>query len=97
MRSKKLVTQLFELGLGISYNRVLQLENHLATPVGQDMEKKSVVCLAQLCKGLFSLGTPDNLDHNPSSTTAKGEYHGTGMSLYFSPLHVQIWGMFRME
>ena len=83
--SKKLVTQLFQLGLSISYDRVLQIENQLATAVCEDVEKKGVVCHAQLRKGLFTLGALDNLDHNPLSTTAKGAYHGTGMSL-FQPL-----------
>jgi len=27
----------------------------------------------------------DNLDHNPSSTTAEGSFHGTGISLMQSP------------
>ena len=49
------------------------------------MEKKGVVCPAQLCKGLFTLGALDNLDHNPSSNTAKGPHHRTGMSLFQSP------------
>ena len=84
-RSKKLITQLYELGLSISYDRVLQLENQLATAVCQDMDNKGVVCPAQLHKGLFTSGALDNLDHNLSSTTAKGAYHGTGMSLFQSP------------
>ncbi len=84
-RSKKLITQLYELGVSISYDRILQLENQLATAVCQDMEKKGVVCPAQLRKGLFTLGALDNLDHNLSSTTAKSAYHGTGMSLFQSP------------
>ena len=86
-RSKKLVTQLFNLGLSISYDRVMQLENQLATAVCQDMVEKGVVCPNQLRKGLFTLGALDNLDHNPSSTTAKGAYHGTGMSLFQAPTH----------
>lgn len=33
------------------------------------------------------MGALDNLDHNPSSTTAKGAYHDTGMSLVQAPTH----------
>jgi hypothetical protein len=84
-RSKKLITQLYELGLSISYDRILQIENQLATAVCRDMEKKGVVCPTQLRKGLFTASALDNLDHNPSSATAKGAYHGTGMSLFQSP------------
>ena len=32
--------------------------------------------------GLFSTAAVDNIDHNPSSTTAKDSFHGTGISLF---------------
>ena len=35
--------------------------------------------------GLFTIGALDNLDHNPSSTTSKGSFHGTGISLFQFP------------
>ena len=77
-RSKKVITELYELGLSVSYNRVLQIEKQLAFAVCEDFRKKGVVCPAQLRKGLFTVAALDNLDHNPSSTTAKGSFHGTG-------------------
>lgn len=40
-----------------------------------------VVCPPQLNKGLFTVGALDNLDHNPSSTTAQSSFHGTGISI----------------
>ena len=40
---------------------------------------------AQLKKGLFTVGALDNLDHNPSSTTTVGSFHGTGISLFQFP------------
>ena len=39
----------------------------------------------QLRRGLFTAGALDNLDHNPSSTTAKDSFHGTGISLFQFP------------
>ena len=77
-RSKKLIMELHELGLSVSYKRVLQLENQIAVAVCEYFRKKSVVCPAQLRKGLFTVGAIDNLDHNPSSTTAKDSFHSTG-------------------
>ena len=79
-RSKKLITELHSLGLSISYDRNLQLENQLATAVYQDTGKNGIVCPTQLHKGLFTLGALDNLDHDSSSTTAKGSFHGTSIS-----------------
>ena len=38
----------------------------------------------QLRRGLFTAGALDNLDHNPSSTSAKDSFHGTGISLFSS-------------
>ncbi len=35
-----------------------------------------------MCHRLFTVGALDNLDHNPSSTTAKDAFHGTAMSLF---------------
>jgi len=80
-RSKKLIMELSELGLSVSYNRVLQLENQIAFSVCEDFKNKGVVCPSQLRKGLFTVGALDNLDHNPSSTTAKDSFHGTGTKL----------------
>lgn len=36
-------------------------------------------------KRLFTTGAYDNIDHNPSATTAKGSFHGTGISLFQHP------------
>ena len=84
-RSRKLVTQMHDLGLSVSYDRVLHLENHLATAVCEDMKRKGVVCPVQLRFQLFTVGALDNIDHNPSSTTATGSFHGTGISLFQFP------------
>ena len=46
---------------------------------------KSVVCPAQLRKGLFTSGALDNLDHNLTRTTATDSFHGTGISIFQSP------------
>ena len=46
---------------------------------------KEFVVPPQLRHGLFTVGALDNLDHNPSSTTAKGSFHGTGISLFQFP------------
>ena len=47
------------------------------------MEKRCCVSYLAPCGAIHLVGL-DNLDHNPSSTTAKSVYHGTGMSLFQS-------------
>ena len=84
-RSKKLITHMYELGLSVSYDRVVEVENQLATAVCENIANNGVVCPAQLRKGLFTVSALDNIDHNPSSTTAKGSFHGTGISLFQFP------------
>lgn len=52
-RTKKLITQLHDLGLSVSYDRVLQLENKRGTAVCRDFKDKGPVVLTQLRHGLF--------------------------------------------
>ena len=63
-------------------DRVLQVENQLATGVCQHIAENGPVCPSQLHHGPFTKGALDNLDHNPSSTTATDSFHGTGISLF---------------
>ena len=84
-RSKKFVNQLYELGLSVSYRRVDDIMNNLATSVCDHFKSVGVVCPLSLQSGLFTVGAIDNLDHNPSSTTAQGLFHGTGISLFQFP------------
>ena len=79
-RSKKLVAELSHLGLSVSYDRILQLENQIACSLCEHGNETGVVCPNQLHHGLFTVGALDNLDHNPSSITAKDSFHGTGIS-----------------
>ena len=44
-----------------------------------------MVCPLDLNCGLFTVGALDNIDYNPSSTTAQGSFHGTGISLFQFP------------
>ena len=80
-----MITQLYNLGLSVSYYRVLQLEDQLANVVCGDYRSKGAVVPAQLRSGLFTVGALDNLGHNPSSSTTKGSFHSTGISLFQFP------------
>ena len=84
-RSKKLLNSLHRLGISISYNRVIELENSLAGTMCARFEEEGVVCPSHLRKNLFTVGALDNIDHNLSSTTAQGSFHGTGISIFQFP------------
>ena len=84
-RSKTLVDNMAKLGISVSYDRVCQVENNLAVSVCQQSNADGIVCPSNLRKGIFTVGALDNIDHNPSSTTAEGSLHGTGISIMQFP------------
>ncbi|CAB4040991.1 Hypothetical predicted protein, partial [Paramuricea clavata] len=54
----------------------------IVASVSSRFEEEKVVCSPTLCKDLFTTGAVDNIDHNPSSTTAQDSFHGIGISLF---------------
>jgi len=84
-RSKKLITQLYQLGICVSYERIMEIEDWIATSVSERFEEDGFVAPAGLRKGIFSVGALDNIDHNPSSTTSQSSFHGTGISILQFP------------
>ena len=80
-RKRQIVDELFSRGLSVSYDRVMQLSTDLGNDAIQTYEKDGVVCPRSLCTGLFTTGNLDNIDHDPSSTSALSSFHGTAISL----------------
>ena len=84
-RSKKMLTYLHELGISVSYKRVLEVEDWLTNAVCEQYQEEGLVCPVQVLDGVFTAGTLDNLDHNPTSQTAEGSFHGTSISVFQFP------------
>ena len=84
-RKRKLVDRLFNLGLSISYDRVLRLSAEMGNSVCQRFHMEQVVCPPIMRGSVFTTAAVDNIDHNPSATTAKDSFHGTGISLIQHP------------
>ena len=84
-RSKTLVTKLFQMGISLSYYRIREIEDRLATSISERFKEDECVTPACLRKGIFSVGALDNIDHNPSSTTSASSFHGTGISIFQFP------------
>ena len=68
-RSKKIIQQLHQMGISVSYDSVMQIEEWLTTAVCERFEDDGVVAPTILRKGLFTVGALDNLDHSPTATT----------------------------
>lgn len=84
-RKKELIDKLSHLGLSVSYDRVLRISSDLANGVCKRFEDEGAVCPPNLRSNLFTTAAVDNIDHNPSSTTATDSFHGTGISLFQHP------------
>ena len=84
-RSQSLIDTLFSLGLCVSYKRVINLYEDIAEAVTQHFEKQGVMCPPSMRKNVFITAAVDNIDHNPTSSTAHRSFHGTGLSFFQHP------------
>ena len=55
-RCKKLIQQLFQLGISVSYDRVMELEEMIAKSSCELFKKENVVAPASLRNGVFTVG-----------------------------------------
>ena len=63
--------RMFTCGLSISYDCVLHLSAEMGNSgVCQLFQTEQVVCPSILKSNVFTTSAVDNIDHNPSSTTA---------------------------
>ena len=88
-RKKKLVQMLHEHGLSISYDRVLEISAQMGdAAVNKYVEDQ--ICPPGLRRGLFTTTAMDNIDNNPSATTATTSFHRTSISVFRHPTHKTI-------
>lgn len=88
-RRRKLIRQLIQMGISISYARVMELEEQIVSSVCKRFEEDGLVSPPCLQKGLFTVGAMDNLYHSPSSVTSMTSFHGAAISLFqFFPTEV---------
>ena len=66
-RKRELIDSLFDNGLSVSYDRVLQLSTDEANRAIEMYKNEDCVCPSTLRDNLFTTGNIDNIDHNPSS------------------------------
>ncbi len=84
-RKRQLIDMLHVNGLSISYDRVLEISAQLGEAVVAQYVEDGVICPPVLRKQLFTTGAVDNIDHNPSATTAQTSFHGTSLSIFQHP------------
>lgn len=84
-RKMGLIDKLCDLGISVSYNRVLEVSSGLGNSACQRFQEENLVCPPKLRFSLFTTGAVDNIDHNPSSNTSIGYLHGTTISVFQHP------------
>ena len=84
-RKKVLIDLLHDHGLTIPYDRVLEISAQLGDAAVGKYIDEGVVCPSILRKRLFTTAAMDNIDHNPTATTATTYFHGTSVSLFQYP------------
>ena len=72
-------------GMSISYIRILELSPQMENSACQQFHRELLVCSPKMRSNVFTTSAIDNIDQNPSSTTAKGSFHGTSISLLQHP------------
>ena len=81
-RRRKLIEKFHDLGISISYQRVMDLSVEMGNKVLNHYEEQNLVCPPLLKLNLFTASALDNIDHNPSFTTSGDSFHGTEISLF---------------
>ena len=85
IRKRQIIEMLHENGLSISYDRVLEISAQLGEAVVAQYVEDGVICPPALRKQLFTTAAVDNIDHNPTATTAQTSFHGTSVSIFQHP------------
>ena len=75
------MSTLYRLGLSVSYDYVLGLSADLGNTTISHFEIIETVCPPKLNIGVFTTAL-DNINHDPTATSAQGSFHGTGISIF---------------
>ena len=86
-RSRKLIDDLYHLGLSVPYDRVLNLTKMFYEELRQSYIIYNCFFPRILRKGIFSVWLKDNIDVNPKANFNKSSYHGTSSSMIQFPMN----------
>ena len=84
-RDRQLIDDLSKLGVCIGYHRVQTISAALGNAGIEEFMRCNVVFPLNMSPGIFTTSQLDNIDHDPSSTSALSSFHGTGISLLQHP------------
>ena len=76
---------LHDHGLSIPYDRVLEVSVEFGDADVSKFKAEGIVCPIILRNQLFTIAAMDNIDHNPTATTATTLFHRTIISVFQHP------------
>ena len=79
-RSGLLIDKFYDLGLCISYQRMLPLSTSLVNSMCDLFEEEGFACPPLLRSNVFTTYVVDNIDHNPCFRRASNSWHDTAIS-----------------
>ena len=80
-RSRTFIYHLFNLGIGISYDRVLSITKNIYESLRESFLTYNCFFPNVLKKGILTVLIKDNIDVNATSSFIQQHYHGTSMSI----------------
>lgn len=81
-RCRKATDEMHKFGVSVSSDRIMEVTSDLCNLVAARAKEEGILCPISLQEGRFTIGAYDNIDHNPSSRTSKGSFHGTSISIF---------------
>ena len=84
-RCKKMIKNLYGLGLSVSYHRVKKLQGKMASSLCEIHAREKAVVPTCLKANTFLVAAVDNIDWNPTSNLSQDAFHGTSISFHQSP------------
>lgn len=81
-RKEGVVDMIFQLGMSMAYDHVLQVVTDMANGTCEHFETEGVVCHFHVILGHFTVGSLDYCDQYPASATAHDSFHGTSISFF---------------
>ena len=84
-RSKELIDKMHDLGLCISYSRVIDISTCCGQSMIDRFNDENVVCPSKAKSGVTTGGMIDNIDANFKSRLSLDSFHGTAISLVQFP------------
>ena len=82
VRSRTLIDCLFQLGICISYDRILSITKSLYEALRITFGHYKIFLPKNLETSCFTVSAKDNIDKNATANLAQSHFHGTGISLF---------------